>query len=303
MEAPISNPLQASVIIPFYGQYNLLDVCLHQLSHQTLPRERFEVICVNNDSRPTPEWLLQKYPTFAFLQETKPGSFAARNLGVSQATGDILLFTDADCIPEFDWIENAVADLAEKAEHVFLAGKISLCFGRGPLTCAELYDHVFTFDQKRNAEKHSFSVTANLIVRRSLFKKVGEFNSILYSSGDLEWCNRAKSLGAKIQYSDSAAIVHPARRHISDQIKRMVRIEGGYVSIERLKIDIPTIHEYRARWLDVFVPRRHLANILRSDKLKGPLQRTQVYWLRCLMNLVACSERLRLRIHGSPIRF
>ncbi len=57
------------------------------------------------------------------IHEPLPGSYAARNQGLSQARGNIVAFTDADCIPNPDWIEKGVRTLQKFPECGLVAGK------------------------------------------------------------------------------------------------------------------------------------------------------------------------------------
>jgi glycosyltransferase involved in cell wall biosynthesis len=54
--------------------------------------------------------------------EARPGSYAARNTGIELARGDILAFTDADCLPAADWIEHGLAAL-QRVENCGLGGR------------------------------------------------------------------------------------------------------------------------------------------------------------------------------------
>jgi len=97
-----------SIIIPTYRDWDRLRVCLDALAVQTYPRDRIEVIVVNNDPANAPGTLA--FPgTLRLVDEETPGSYAARNAGLRVAGGDVLLFTDADCVPEPRWVEEAVA--------------------------------------------------------------------------------------------------------------------------------------------------------------------------------------------------
>ena len=87
---------------------------MNALTKQTYPKNRFEVIVVNNDpADPCP--CIPLPDNFVLTTEGKPGSYAARNAGIKIAKGEILAFTDSDCIPHSNWIEQAVNILLEGA--------------------------------------------------------------------------------------------------------------------------------------------------------------------------------------------
>ncbi|EEG77189.1 glycosyltransferase family 2 protein [Dethiobacter alkaliphilus] len=92
--------LEFSVVIPTYNRSNQLSLTLAALEMQSFPREKFEVIVVDDGSTDATKDLLMKYRArykFTFVSEnTRRGPAAARNLGISQARGKYVLFCDAD---------------------------------------------------------------------------------------------------------------------------------------------------------------------------------------------------------------
>ena len=86
-----------SIIVPHLNQPEELEHCLRSLESQTLDRDLFEVVVVDNGSSTLPEAVVSRYPRTRLSQELKPGPGLARNRGVSETAGDILAFIDADC--------------------------------------------------------------------------------------------------------------------------------------------------------------------------------------------------------------
>ncbi|HLR36544.1 MAG TPA: glycosyltransferase family A protein, partial [Chitinophagaceae bacterium] len=96
-----------SVIIPVFNSWDRLELCLDALQKQSIDKDLFEIIIVNNGSTlPMPDGM--DLPENAeIVNETQPGSYVARNTGFSFADGNILAFTDSDCIPDENWLVNA----------------------------------------------------------------------------------------------------------------------------------------------------------------------------------------------------
>lgn len=94
-----------SVIIPAYNAEDTIGHCLSALLNQSLPREAYEIIVVDDGSTDGTRDVLGRYPGVRLIEQANQGPAAARNLGVREARGDIVLFTDADCEPTPDWIE------------------------------------------------------------------------------------------------------------------------------------------------------------------------------------------------------
>src|SRR5688500_5776142 len=151
-----------SIIIPTYQDWARLSLCVNALSKQTYPKDLFEVIIVNNnpdDNTPANFYVPEN---FTILIEEKPGSYSARNAALKIAKGEIVGFTDSDCIPDQDWIRNAVDYFANHKSCSRIAGRISIFYKGSKPTAAELYNTLFSFPQKNHAEGNGTSVTANL---------------------------------------------------------------------------------------------------------------------------------------------
>ena len=103
----ISSPA-ISVIVPHLNQPEGLEACLASLDAQTLERNLFEVIVVDNGSDFIPEDIITRHSGARLLQEAQPGPGPARNLGSENARGEILAFIDADCRADSEWLRTAV---------------------------------------------------------------------------------------------------------------------------------------------------------------------------------------------------
>lgn len=103
-------PPFVSVIIPAYNAATTIGKCLDALQHQTYPRERYEVIVVDDGSRDATAAVVQGYGV-SYLYQRNTGPATARNRGAQAARGGIILFTDADCVPALDWLEEMAAAL------------------------------------------------------------------------------------------------------------------------------------------------------------------------------------------------
>ena len=114
-----------SVIIPVYNDSKRLKICLAALENQTFPQKQYEVIVIDNGSQEDIRSVTNQYKQAVIYTEFQTGSYAARNKGISVSKGDILAFTDSDCIPASDWIENGVARLQTDSKCGLIAGKVN----------------------------------------------------------------------------------------------------------------------------------------------------------------------------------
>ncbi len=86
-----------SVIIPTYNSRAYLEKCLEALNQQRLPRDAFEVIVVDDGSTDDTKSLQEQFP-IRYVFQRNQGPAAARNTGLRNANGDVVLYIDADCI-------------------------------------------------------------------------------------------------------------------------------------------------------------------------------------------------------------
>jgi len=221
------NSILVSVIIPTYNDWNRLSLCLNALSGQTFSKDGFEVIVVNNNPDDTTPSELAFNDNCKIITENKPGSYAARNAALKIAKGEIIGFTDSDCIPDKNWIKNAVEYLANNSTCSRIAGRIEMFFSSSNPGIAELYDKLYAFNQKRYVEGAGTSVTANTFTYKYVFDKVGYFNNDLMSGGDYSWGTLAQKYGYKIDYVENVVVNHPARETLKDLIKKEKRVGGS----------------------------------------------------------------------------
>lgn len=276
-----------TVIIPTYRDWRDLELCLRALSLQTYPADRIEILIINNlpSSKPPPKF--QLIANARLLEEAKPGSYAARNKGLSVARGDIVAFTDSDGRPERDWVRNAVIHLQGGAERI--AGRVALHYHSDCLSAVENFEKAFAFRQKDNAAA-GISVTANMFTWRKTFDRVGAFNDALMSGGDIEWGLRARDAGIGITYAPDVIVEHPARHSFGELLAKARRVAGGRLQIERSKGLLATL-----KWLGrgLLPPFRAWRQLRQRDDLT-PADRAGALAVLYLVKLYSTMQQLLL---------
>ena len=221
-----------SVVIPVDRSLDSLGRVLNALAAQSLAQGEFEVIVVDNGGNPRIKKLLEEYPQCLLAVESQVGSYAARNTGAQCARGGILAFTDADCIPDPEWLATGVEILARRAEVDLVGGRIELQYREGrPRTFAERYEEVMAFPQQRYVSELHFAVTANLMVRRRVFDALEGFDAELQSGGDRDFGERATAAGFCLIYEPQVLVVHPARASIAALTAKARRVAGGEMAL------------------------------------------------------------------------
>ncbi len=301
---PEASPPFVSVIIPVYNDAVRLALCLEALSKQSYARDCFEVIVIDNGSHQSPSAVVDKHDFTQLEVETKPGSYAARNKGLTVARGPVLAFTDADCIARPDWLKCGVERLMQLDGRGVVAGRIEL-FCRDPQrpTWVELYDCVTGLDQATTVVRSHGAATGNSFTGRQVFDAVGPFDETMKSWGDVQWAQRAHAAGFELVYCADAVIDHPARYRWGEIIRKNRRLIGGEQTLNK---DKPKPAGRKALPLRLWNNLRpHLGEAWRrtdDERVRGFRQRLKVAAVITVLRYVKLYERIRLRLGGQTER-
>ncbi|NIJ54975.1 glycosyltransferase [Dyadobacter arcticus] len=216
-----------SIIIPTYRDWNRLSKCLTALACQSIPKTDFEIIVANNCPNDYHSPSFEIPINCTIITVSKAGSYAARNAAIKLAQGEIIGFTDSDCVPHKDWIRNAVAALQSRPELARIAGCIELFYLSDKPNRIELYDKFYAFNQEGYVLNNGTAATANMFTYASLFQTVGLFNCELLSGGDFLWGTLANKKGYRIRYCEDVIVFHPARGKLSELVKKEKRVGVG----------------------------------------------------------------------------
>ena len=99
---PLDDPPRISVVICAYNAERTMDACLASL--RTLRYPNYEVIVVNDGSTDRTLEISQRYPEVRIISQENKGLSVARNVGIEHATGEIVAYTDSDCVVDPDWL-------------------------------------------------------------------------------------------------------------------------------------------------------------------------------------------------------
>lgn len=169
------NKIIVSVIVPFYNSGKYIERCVKALLDQTNTDERYEIILVNNNSTDFSADILRRYPRIKLISEQQRGSYAARNSGLKQAGGEIIAFTDSDCVPAANWLKEIESAMASPDVGIAI-GSCRFPHESIPLSMLEDYEneknkYVFT----SGINKLYYGHTRNMAVRKRLFDELGPF--------------------------------------------------------------------------------------------------------------------------------
>lgn len=285
-----------SVIIPVYNDAARLKACLEALEDQTYPKDKYEVIVVDNGSEEDTAAVVRPFNSAQLRHESQPGSYAARNRGIAAAKGAVLAFTDSDCRPASDWLEKGVGVLLATPECGCVGGEIETIF-RDPAqpTAAERYDDLTYFRQSELIERHGYSTTANLFAFKRVMDDVGPFDGELKSCGDLEWGQRVSSSGYPVLHGQDVRVTHPARHTLRQLCRRAVRLVGGRFQLKR------SFGKSMVEFIVGLLPPLRGVCIAVSCNA-SVIQKLKVILVMFVVKYVGAWERLRLVLGGRPQR-
>ena len=214
---------------------------LESLVEQNFPRGHYEIIVADNGS--TDKTLnvakdyAEKYQSLVryVIEDNIQGSYAARNKGIYIAKGSIIAFTDADCIPDMNWLNKGFSSIKESSVSM-LAGRIEFTYKNSEPNIWEYYDSAGKLKQRSYVENAGFGATANLFVKKVMFNKYGSFIPEVQSGGDYEFGRRITQAGETLIYDGDALIYHPARTTFKDKLKKSKRIANGQKILEQMNL-------------------------------------------------------------------
>ncbi len=301
MKNSVEKPF-VSIIIPVLYEAEKLAICLAALSKQTYPEVQFEIIVVDNGTTETVPRTVGKFTKVKYLKEPNGFGFNARNTGVKNAVGEFLAFTDADCIPAKDWLENGVKRFVREENCGIVGGEIEFFFrdNKKP-NAVELYESLFYLQQKNLIEELHFSTTANLFTHKKVFEKVGLFQTAMTSGGDYEFGNRVYETGLRVVYEKNAVIKHPARYDLKNFLNKERRIRGGALSFEKYDKNWVNAHEIGVI-SGAVPPLKRIVSIFSGEKPTGFSDKIKVSAVLCVAHYAKWVETLRLKSGGKPLR-
>jgi len=291
-----------SVIIPVYNNNQQLKTCLIALQNQTYSRHNYEIIVIDNGSEESLkqelEYLVKNFDNVILTEEKTPGSYIARNKGISLAKGDLFAFTDSDCISTQTWLEKGVKMLLDNPQCGLVAGKIEVFTQPNePPTSVELYEVFNAFQQHKYVQNDHFGATANLFTFRKVFEEIGLFDPTLKSGGDVEWGNRVFVAGYPQLYSEEALVKHPARKTFQELKKKLIRTTGGdYILKTKKGYNNLNFLIELIRFL--IPPLKFPFVVLMSKKKLNLWQRLGVISVSYYVKYLVAYEKIRLKLGG-----
>lgn len=209
-----------SVIIPARNEEKNIEGLLIALANQTYPKHLFEIIVVNDHSTDRSAELVKAFANVKLinLEDEKINSYKKKAIetGIMAATGELIVTTDADCLPETEWL-TIISSFKENTGAKFIAAPVSLECSNSILESFQAMDFMILQGITGAAVfKKSLSMCngANLAYEKKVFLEAGGFEGIdnIASGDDMLLMHKISKLYPdKVQYLKSKnAIVSTA---------------------------------------------------------------------------------------------
>jgi len=226
-----SQEPRVSVVIPvFQGERQIAD-CLASVLDQTFPRDRYEIIVVNNGSTDRTAAIVAGFPV-RVIDEPRRGVGPARNAGAANARGELIIFTDADCLADRHWIAALVARFDSESGLGGVGGYLASLDPQTPIQYYIAERNLLS--QEVAVEDRAFSapfvITANALLPRRLIEEAGGFDPACRLSGeDADLCWRIADKGYRFVFAPDAVVQHRHRSTVKSFCRWMFRYGIGSV--------------------------------------------------------------------------
>ena len=248
-----------SVVVPVHNNPADLRNCIESLKALDYPRERYEIIVVDNNSTDDTAAVASAMGVTCLSETQFQSSYAARNTGIKAAKGEFIAFTDSDCIADRGWLKAIDAASGDEAAGC-LAGEI---LSVPPTTTVERFsEKIGLLRQKGPLSGWHFkpyAQTANAVYRKAVFDRIGLFDPTTNSGGDaaIAWRMLDKT-EFTIRFVPEAIVYHHHRTSVPDLYSQFRRYGGGKMSWALSQADYqpPAIAALEKDVIDLFA--RHI---------------------------------------------
>jgi MoaA/NifB/PqqE/SkfB family radical SAM enzyme/GT2 family glycosyltransferase len=241
--------MDISVIIPTYNRKKSLRKCLDSLLAQDYPRDRFEILVVDDGSADgTRQMLDELSQTFLFLRwfsQPHKGPAAARNLGLREASADIVGFADDDCILEKDWVRKMTE--AHREDGVLAVGGLTKVAEHNIRACVSQFLSDGAIQAQIAGKKEViFFPTCNVSLKKSFLRGDSFDESFLFPGGeDLDFFWRLFKKDHRLIYKEDIVVFHDRHPGLVSFLRQAYRYGRGNYLVQHYHKDHPLLKELK----------------------------------------------------------
>ena len=219
---------RVSVVVCAYNAASTLRECLMSLSRVDYPD--YEVVLVDDGSQDDTPQIAAEFPQVRYIRQTNRGLSFARNVGARHALGEVIAYTDADCVADEDWLRCLLQAMRDQGVPAIGGPNITPHSDGWSAHCVAASpgnpSHVM-FDD-RYAEHIP---GCNMAFRREALMTLGGFDHQYRAAGDdVDFCWRLLDQGGAIGYAPGGFVWHHRRQNVRAYLKQQI----GYGRAEAL---------------------------------------------------------------------
>ncbi|MEE8586577.1 MAG: glycosyltransferase [Acidobacteriota bacterium] len=218
-----------SVVVPVRNGEKTLLRCLNALRNQTLSPQDLEIVVVDDGSVDGTA-AMASGRGIRLISQPALGASAARNRGVAHARSEVILFTDADCLPDPSWAERLSRPLLKRTA----AGAVGRCYSNQDHWVAALIEEELQerYAKMGHSRQIDFLNTGNCGFRREILGK-NPFDEGFRWLEDVELSFRLAQNGHRMRFIPDALVCHPHPENLWAYLVRKFRYASYAPSIYR----------------------------------------------------------------------
>ena len=236
------TPRSVTVVVPVRNGELTIQSLLESLQRLDYDRNKVEVIVVDGNSTDKTREIVKKYPVKLVVEKRK-GLNLARNTGIKCSKGEIVAFTDSDCIVPPNWITKIVENFKDP--------KVSCVGGSAKALDSDFISQYadnsivrlmpfFTKREELEKVKPFFRHPAgcNMAFRRKVAEEVGYFDeNIQYGFDEVEFADRVCRAGYKMVLDPDVLVWHKHRSTFREFLKQNFQYgKGSGLVLKRKKL-------------------------------------------------------------------
>ncbi len=222
--------MDISIVVSTCDRSGSLSRLLNSVEHLTVPKElRWELLLVDNSSVDSTRELIASYMRrnagrIKYIFEKKRGKSRALNKAVVQARGEILIFTDDDCLADPGWVSAILDEYAADPDLSVLGGRVELKDERDKAVTVVLQKDRDLFSPDR-LFFYPLIIGCNMAFKKKVFEAIGLFDTglgpgtVCSAALDSDIVYRAYKKGFKTAYSPAVVIYHNHGRRMKEEVE------------------------------------------------------------------------------------
>lgn len=231
---------RVTVIVPVKDRADDLAECLGALERLEYPRDLLEVIVVDDGSRDGSAAVAAGHACTLLANSRTEGQSYCRNLAASRATGDLLAFTDSDCVVDPQWLQELVVYFAWPRVAA-VGGRVESYFSTSVLDryeqTASSLDMGRRFILSMDSADTFYMPTCNLVVRRDRYLEEGGLRAELRVGEDVDLCWRLRDSGHVLLYAPRGRVRHKHRNSWPAMLRRRAQYGTSEATLYALHTD------------------------------------------------------------------